>query len=458
MPAYPQALGRAHNVREIMRLGHLFGMGETRLLAARLPEGELPVWLVDCPSLYNRVGGPYQDLSGRDWDDNHLRFALLAHVAAALANEVGGRWRPDIIHANDWHAGLIPALVSSSSPKKPPVVFTVHNLAYQGLFHSDCFDDLGLPRAAFSQLEYYGKLSFLKAGIQAADVVTTVSPTYAKEILSPEHGCGLDGVLRARPTPPIGILNGIDRQLWNPERDPFIPATYSAHAMRGKVVCKQILQAELGLEQTDIRPIVAYTSRLTHQKMPDIVLEALPTLLADGVQFALVAEGAANYETSFQAIAERYPKQVAIKIGYQEEAAHRLIAGADILLHPARFEPCGLVPLYAMRYGTVPVVRHCGGLADSIVGTVTQTIADGTATGFLFNEPSAAAMIASVRRAVMAFREPSLWRKISTTGMTIDSGWSRAAGIYDALYRSLTGCPINVETPHADTDLKALYA
>lgn len=437
MPAYPQALSQAAPVREVFRFGDPFGWGDARILETALPNSPVPVWMIDCPALYGRSGGLYQDEDGRDWSDNHLRYGLLAHVAAALANEAGGAWAPDIIHANDWHAGLVPLLLRPDARKRTAIVFGVHNLAYQGLFDPRCFDELNLPESGFRHLEFHGRLCFLKAGIETADAVVTVSPCYAGEILSPEYGCGLDGVLRNRPTPPIGILNGIDTTLWDPARDPHLPAQFSEHAMSGKQACKRAIQEALGLDGAADAPLVAYTSRLTHQKMPDVVLESLPLLVDSGAQFALVAEGEAAYEAAFRAMAAQYPGRVAVKIGYNEPDAHRLLAGADMLLHPSRYEPCGLVPLYAMRYGTVPVVRRCGGLADTVVATSEASIRDRSATGFAFDGTSADALTAAVAQAIAHYRQPLAWRRIRAAAMARDFGWPNAAKAYAALYSAL---------------------
>ena len=438
MPAYPRALESAAAVREVLRLGDPLGWGATRLLEGVVPGTDVPVWLIDCPALYNRPGGPYQDATGRDWSDNHLRFALLAHVAAAIADECGGSWVPDLIHANDWHAGLVPALVSGNAGRKIPIVFTIHNLGYQGLFPAGQLRELMLPLRACESLEYHGQLSFLKAGIIGADAVTTVSPTYASEILFAEHGCGLDGALRARGKPPIGLFNGIDCRSWDPAHDPDIAARYSSGAMAGKLSCKRAFRAETGLDQIDAVPLLAFSSRLTHQKMPDTVLEAVPGLLNRGAQFALVAEGDKEYETAFRELAGRYPGQLAVHVGYDEALAHRLLAAADILLHPARYEPCGLVPLYAMRYGAVPVVRHCGGLADSVVDPASDG-KEAAANGFSFGPPDTTSLIEAASRAFDAFAQPLLWRRLVAAGMAKDFGWSAAAATYAALYRSLTG-------------------
>lgn len=441
MPAYPQALEQAVQPRECLRLGDPFGWGEARLLDALPPDSGVPIWLIDCPALYNRSGGLYQDETGADWSDNHLRYGLLCHVAAAIANEVGSGWLPDVIHANDWHMGLVPLLLRPDTRRRTATILAVHNLGYQGLFDASAFDDLGLPQTARGPLEYYGRLSFLKAGLETADHVATVSPTYASEILTPDYGCGLDGVLRARPAPPVGILNGIDMAVWNPANDPLIPTAYSHDSLQGKLKCKRQLRAELGLADAGETPILAYASRLAHQKMPDVVLEALPRLLAHGVQFALVAEGEPHYAQAFAQLAEQYPGQVSVTLDYDERAAHRLLAGADMLLHPSRYEPCGLMPLYAMRYGTIPIVRRCGGLADSVIDVDAGPQDPEAATGFVFTSPTAEALVSCVERALATYARPLMWRRLRARGMNRDFGWTQAAQAYEALYRAAAKAP-----------------
>jgi starch synthase len=437
MPAYPQALERAGRLQEIARLGNILGYGETRLLETHLPGSHVPVWLVDCPDLYNRAGGPYQDAEGAEWPDNALRFALLNHVAARIANEARGRWRPDILHANDWHAGLLPLLLSGRNGVRPATLFTIHNLAYQGLFSVDCFERLELPPECFQSMEFYGRISFLKAGISAADAITTVSATYAREILTSEYGCGLDGLLRERAVDITGILNGADYGLWDPRIDPFIPCNYAAGSVAPKQASKRAIQDELGLAPDTDAPLLAFMSRLVHQKMPDVLLEALPTLLEEGMQFALVAEGDHCYQEGFKQLAMRYPGRVAVRIGYEEPIAHRLVAGADMLLHPSRFEPCGLLPIYAMRYGAIPIVRRSGGMADTVMDATPETLKLGKATGFSFESITTAELIACVRRAIDLYRQPIPWRKLQVSAMRQDFSWRNSAGRYAALYRSL---------------------
>jgi starch synthase len=445
MPAYRQALERISSAREIIRLGDPLGYGETRLLETYLPISKLPVWLVDCPTLYNRGGGLYQDENNCDWPDNDRRFALLNRVAAGIANAPRGRWRPDIVHANDWHAGLGPLLVRAQKRNRPATVFTIHNLAYQGVFGSERVEQLGLAADSFAEMEFHGKLSFMKAGISSADAITTVSPTYAKEILTPEYGCGLDGLLRERVSRLSGILNGVDYNIWDPSVDPHLARNYTARSVASKGVNKRATQTELGLDIAPEKPLLAFMSRLVHQKMPDIVLEALPQLIEDGMQFALVAEGDNEYEERFRQLAVNYPGSVAVQIGYEEQLAHRLLAGADILLHPSRFEPCGLVPIYAMRYGTIPVARRSGGMADSVTDATLDAIQEGTANGFLFEPPTTSELIESARRAHELYRQPIAWRKMQVCAMRQDFGWHRAAEVYADLYRSLVRLPQMVD-------------
>jgi len=288
-------------------------------------------------------------------------------------------------------------------------------------------------------MEFYGRMSFLKAGIHSADAITTVSPTYASEILTPEYGCGLDGLMRERASVLSGILNGADYRIWDPSTDPYLACNYSPRSVAVKSDCKRAIQMELGLELNADMPLMAFMSRLVHQKMPDVVLEVLPSLLEEGMQFVLVAEGENGYQTRFRELAARYPGRVAVEIGYQEGLGHRLLSGADLLLHPSRFEPCGLVPIYAMRYGTVPLVRKSGGMADSVTDASPEAIRQGTATGMSFEGTATADLAACVRRALSLYRQPILWRRIQAAAMRQDFSWKRSAEAYANLYRSLTG-------------------
>jgi len=324
-----------------------------------MPRSGLRLWLVDCPALFGRPGGPYRGPDGAEWPDNARRFALFCRAAAiALDGVLPGSWRSDVVHANDWHTGLLLALLQTAGDRRPVTVFTIHNLAYQGLFPPDVLPELGLRGDPFTPdgIEFHGRISFHKAGIRYADRVTTVSPTYAREILCPELGSGLDGLLRHRRGALSGILNGVDTRVWDPRTDPHIAAHYSLRDLSGKRACKEPLRRELGLDGApEELPLLAFVGRLAHQKMADVVLDALPAILACGVQLTVLGDGDRALEVGFEEAARRHPGRIAAR-AYDEALAHRVLAGADMLLHPSRFEPCGLTPLYALRYGTVPVV------------------------------------------------------------------------------------------------------
>ena len=446
MPGYPEALDSAEDVKVEARCAN-DGM-PTRILSARLPDSGLPVWLVDCPALFQRDGGLYQSAEGADWHDNHHRFSLLARVAAKLATgDIVPEWRADVVHANDWHTGLLPLLLKRGAEAAPATLFTIHNLAFQGLFPAGALGELKLPEELLGPegIEFYGRISFLKAGIRYSDRFNTVSPSYAREILTPEFGCGLDGLLNDRAVDLSGILNGIDSEVWNPAADPFLPARFDVQAVRGKKVCKAELQRELGLAVDADAPLIVWASRLTHQKMADTALQMLPALMEREVQFALIGEGEPAYERGFAELARAYPGRMAVHIGYQEALAHRIYAGGDILLHPSRFEPCGLTPQYAMRYGTIPVVTGVGGLTDTVRDANDETTRAGTATGFLFVEQSAPAMLACLDRALEAYAQPVGWRRLRRQAMSQDYGWQASATRYLALYRELAPLAPQVE-------------
>jgi len=442
VPGYRQALERASSLRPLRTGVDPAGAGEFRLLETHLPlpRADVPVWLIDAPQYYDRDGGLYQNGSGEDWPDNAQRFALLNHVAASITTDPGHLWRPDVIHCNDWHAGLLPLLLSASGRPRPATLLTIHNLAYQGLCAQEELAKLGLPDGAFALMEFYGRISFLKAGIQTADALTTVSPNYAREITTEEYGCGFDGLLRQRASALTGILNGVDYNIWDPEHDAHLPASYSARWVAPKSDCKRAVQAELNLSALPETPVMVFLSRLVHQKMPDVVLDVLPEFLENGAQFVLVAEGDNGYQAGFRELAARYPGRVSVQ-GYSEEVAHRVLAGADMVLHPSRFEPCGLVPIYGMRYGTVPLVRNSGGMADTVIDVTPEALRQATATGFAFEEPTSEALAICVRRAIDLYRQPIAWRRLQATAMRQDFSWRRSAQAYADLYQKLTGAP-----------------
>jgi starch synthase len=441
LPGYPSALKGLIGGRVEAILDGVMGVPVGRIISGRLPGAGIPTWLVDAPSLYERPGGPYADAHGVQWPDNALRFAYLSHVAALVGLGLATDWRADVVHANDWHSGLLPLFLSRAEGPRPASVFTIHNLAFQGNFPLETARGLGVPDSHLTTdgCEFYGQASFLKAGVRFADRVTTVSPTYAEEALTPEFGFGLDGVLRARGTDFQGILNGIEEEVWNPAADPHLPASFGPKDISGKWICKAELQRELGLPLVREAPLIGFVSRLAHQKMADQLLEAVPWFARNGAQLALVAQGDPELEAAFADAGRRYPDNVAVRIDYQEALAHRLCAGVDVLLAPARFEPCGLTQLYGMRYGSVPVVRRTGGLADTVVNADRRTIARGTATGFSFENPTSYGMTSALQRAVRRYRQPLKWRRLQLQAMARNFSWDASAEKYLSLYCSVTG-------------------
>lgn len=442
LPAYPQALDALEGSRTVARLGDPLGVGETRLLGGRIAPGGQSAWLVDCPNLFRRAGSLYQDAAGADWPDNHLRFALLARVGALLCDRAASpaRWRPDVAHGNDWQTGLLPAYLAAAGGARPATVFTIHNLAFQGLFPAQVFPRLGLPAAAFAVngVEYYGKVSFLKAGIYYSDRLTTVSPTYAREIQTAPEGRGLEGLLAARRGDLVGILNGVDYGVWDPATDRLLARTYGPQDLSGKAACKAALQEQLGLAPAPDAPMFAMIGRLTAQKGVDLLLDALPALLAAGAQLALLGGGEVALERSLRAAAAARPDRVAVHIGYDESLAHRIQGGADMIVAPSRFEPCGLTHLYGMRYGAPPIAHRVGGLADTVTDATAATLGDDAATGFLFDAPTAAALRGAAARALAMYRQPAAWRRLQLRAMRQDFGWPAVARKYLALYNELT--------------------
>ena len=436
LPGLPAILDAVQSARTVIDIGACFGALRVRLLLARMPGSHLPVYVVDAPHLYRRGGSPYQASDGSEWPDNLLRFALLGWVAAHLAaDDADPTWVPDIVHAHDWHAAMACAYMADHLPTQAASVFTVHNLAFQGLFPHHDWAMLGLGSRYLSPaaLEFHGQLSFMKAGLIFADKVTTVSPTYAREIATHDFGCGLDGVIRGRGADVTGILNGIDEGVWSPADDAAIAARYDVDRLAGKQACRLALQDALGLQRDDQALILTVVSRLTSQKGLDLVLAALPALVRDGVQFAIQGTGEPALETAFRMAEQVHPGRVAVHIGYDEPRAHQLVAGADVIAVPSRFEPCGLTQMYGLRYGTVPVVRRVGGLADTVID------ADGGAsidrqTGFVFDVATPGAFEACARRAVMLKRDAVAWQAVLRRGMSQNLSWAGPARDYLALY------------------------
>jgi starch synthase len=466
LPAYPKALATAVDISKVCTLHDLPG-GDASLLRARMPDTGVPVLLLRCDALYARTG-LYQDAQGRDYPDNAVRFATLSAAAVRVAQGVRGVKKPDIVHAHDWHSGLTPLLMKHAGVQAKSV-FTIHNLAFQGNYALSLGRSLGVPEKwlvhALSDpqsIEFYGALSLMKAGIVHSDRITTVSETYAREILTPRFGHLMEGVLQSCADKLSGVVNGIDEDAWNPAIDPLIERTYSFDDMRGKHACKRTLQRMFGLPVDPFAPLMAIGSRMTGQKLADVVLQALPRLLEKHprLQLAVIGQGEAYIEKGFRKLAQEWPDRVGVHIGYSERRAHALHAGADILLHGSRFEPCGLTQLYAMRYGTLPVASRVGGLADTIVDADEADIApqetvylrDGThdapiamqastraPTGFLFDGETPDDVVTAAGRALDAYMRPPVWRAMQRNAMSCDFGWGEAVSKMIALYSGLTG-------------------
>lgn len=435
LPGFSSVLAGLRQAGEVAQLQTF--AGPARLLFGHTDAG-VALYVIDAPQLYDRPGNPYHDAQQHPYADNHLRFALLGWMAAQLADGVDGWWRPEVVHGHDWHAGLAPAYLAAQG-RKVPSVFTIHNLAYQGVFPARCFDGLGLPADFFSLygLEYHGQLNFMKAGIFYADRITTVSPSYAREITTHEQGCGLDGLLRERGAFLSGILNGVDDAVWNPAIDTAIAASYSPARMAGKAQCKAALQNMTGLEVSDNKPLFAVVSRLTEQKGLHLILAGLGEITARGGQVVVLGSGDAWMENSFRDAAAADPANVAVRIGYDEGFAHQIMAGCDVIMVPSRYEPCGLTQLYGLKYGALPLVRRVGGLADTVVDCSLENLAEGKASGMVFDEFSVDGFTLAVRRAFALWARPKDWKAVRSHGMQQDYGWEVAARQYVSLYRSL---------------------
>jgi len=438
LPGLPAIAESVLQPRAVCQVGPLFGAARITLRLGRMPGSQVPAYVLDAPYLYRRGGGPYQDGSGAEWADNLQRFALLGWAGAHLAaGELDEDWTPDVLHAHDWHAGLACAYAKVHPGTRAASIYTIHNLAYQGLFPLGDFPQLGLPARTIGSagLEFHGQLSFMKGGLKFADRITTVSPNYAREIATPEFGFGLDGVIRSRQADVSGILNGVDPAVWNPAQDSALASRYDAERLEGKAACKEALQRETGLDVAADAPLLAVVSRLTPQKGLDLVLGALPALLARAAQLVIVGTGDVSLETALRDACKAHPGRVATRLVYDEVLAHRVIAGADAILVPSRFEPCGLTQLYGLRYGTLPLVRRVGGLADTVVDANAEALRDGRATGFVFEAAAPAALEHAVDRLVGLYRQPDAWRAVMRTAMAQDFSWDHAAREYLALYR-----------------------
>jgi starch synthase len=436
VPGYPAVLSGLHDAVTVHTFADLFG-GPARVL--RGTAASLDLLVVDAPHLFAREGNPYLGADGNEWADNGVRFAGLGAAAAALGVGIVPGLTFDIVHAHDWQAAMAPVYLRFHDGPRPGTVLTVHNLAFQGRYRASLFPRLGLPASAFTLdgLEFHGDVNFLKGGLAYADRLTTVSPTYAREITGEENGMGLDGLLRHRANALSGIMNGIDDTVWDPSTDRLIPARFSRGRTEKRAVNKTVLQQRMGLEQNPEALLIGVISRLTSQKGLDLLLDRLDQIVADGMQVALLGSGEPELEQDFVAAAEWHLGSVGCVLGYDEPLAHLIQAGCDALLAPSRFEPCGLTQLYALRYGAIPVVSRVGGLADSVIDANQAALTAGVATGVQFWPTTTEALQVALHRLMALWRDRTAWQCVQRNGMTADVSWRGSANRYVALYQSL---------------------
>ncbi|KKC37469.1 glycogen synthase [Devosia epidermidihirudinis] len=437
IPGYPAVMSKVTGGRVVAEITDLFGVN-ARLIAGRVAGLDLIV--LDAPALYDRPGNPYVGPEGRDWPDNWKRFAALSWVASELGLGLVEGYRPQVIHAHDWQAGLVPAYVKYGPSSTLKTVITVHNMAFQGTFGADIFSQLRLPAHAFSVegVEYYGGVGYLKAGVECADVVTTVSPTYASEIRTPEFGMGLEGLLNNRSETVHGVLNGIDLGAWDPATDPALRQGYGPNTIHLRRINKAAVREAFGLDDGG-GPLFAVVSRLTWQKGIDLLAQNIDYMVENGAQLAVLGSGDTDLENSIRAASQRHPGRVGIVTGYNEPLSHLIQAGSDVMMVPSRFEPCGLTQLYALRYGCVPLVSRVGGLNDTVIDANVAALQAEVATGVQFSPPSAGALRDAIRRTLDLYADDKMWKKIQRRGMKSDVSWETSAARYADLYASLIG-------------------
>ncbi len=436
IPGYPVVMEKLSGGRAVAEIGDFFD-GSARLIAGRA--GNLDIIAIDAPHLYNRPGNPYVGPDGRDWPDNWKRFAALSWVAGKLAEGMVDGYHPQIVHAHDWQAGLAAAYVKYGPTDHVRTVMTVHNLAFQGHFGSDVFGQLRLPDHAYGEgIEYFGGVGYLKAGLQAADAITTVSPTYAQEIRTPAFGMGLEGLLNVRSDALHGILNGIDIEAWNPATDMALARTYSHATAHLRAENKAALMARFGLEATS-GPLFSVVSRLTWQKGMDLLLACVDALVGQGGTLCVLGSGDPELENGLRSAAARHPGKVAIITGYDEQLSHLIQGGADVMLVPSRFEPCGLTQLYGLRYGCVPLVSRVGGLADTVIDANDAAVEAGVATGVQFAPANEQGLAEGIARTIRLFSDEKTWKKMQRRGMKSEVSWDRSAEKYADLYATLLG-------------------
>jgi len=410
----------------------------SHLLFGTLPSG-VPLYVLDCPEMYMRGGGPYQDEHGEDWADNAQRFGLFSKIAALLGSmDSPVEWKPELVHCNDWQSGLAPVFLQYANEPAPSIM-TVHNLAFQGIFPSSVLPELGLPWECFKPdgLEFYGDMSFMKAGLFYAKHITTVSPSYATEIQTDALGFGLQGLLAHRSESLTGILNGIDTTEWNAAADPYLAHTYNADDLSGKSANKLELQKRLGLREDAEIPVFGLVSRFALQKGVDVVLEVAGKLIGLPAQLVLLGSGDTDLQRAALALAHRHSGKIAAYVGFDESLSHLIEAGADIFLMPSRFEPCGLNQMYSQRYGTPPIVHATGGLIDSVIDCNAESLAQGAASGFVFDNMDVESLLLTANRAVAAYRDKKIWRALQRNCMSKDFSWSTSAIAYHQIYSSL---------------------
>jgi len=436
LPAYPKISAGIENTHVVTEFDNFAGHVVLRY-------GEyngIGIYLIDAPHLYWREGNPYHDTDYNDYADNYKRFALLGWVGAELATSLDSWWRAEVVHAHDWHAGLVAAyLFNKGRPAKS--VFTIHNLAYQGQFAHRHLYEIGLPEGMFhvDGLELFGQISYLKAGLYYSDMVTAVSPTYAKEITTPDFAYGLQGLLTGlREAGKLaGILNGVDQEIWHPSCDAYIQHHYKLKSIAGKKKNKADLQAYFNLPQQPDALLFVMVTRLTEQKGVDLLIATADEIVKQGGQLTILGSGAKHLEEGICQLAQRYPEHIAVKIGYDEALSHLMVAGGDVILVPSRFEPCGLTQLYGLQYGTLPLVRKTGGLADTVVDSTPENIKDRTATGFVFEQATAEDLRRSIQQAFDIWQKPRVWSALRANAMVQDFSWRKAAEQYRVLYERL---------------------
>jgi starch synthase len=436
LPGYPAVMREAAAARVVHEFGDLFD-GPARLLAGRMAGLDLIV--LDAPHLYDRAANPYLGPDGRDWPDNWKRFAALSWVAGQLTLGMVEGYQPEVLHAHDWQSGLAPAYVKYGPSDKVKTVFTVHNLVFQGHFGADIYARLDLPpHAYYESIEYYGGVGYLKAGLATADAITTVSPTYAHEIRTPAFGAGLDGLLNLRASALFGITNGIDIEAWNPATDPALVQDYGASSIHKRAINKQAVRDRFGITGDD-GMLFAVVSRLTSQKGVDMIAANVDWLVSLGATLVILGSGDAGLEASLEAAAARHPGRVGMVKAYDENLSHLIQGGADAILVPSRFEPCGLTQLYGLRYGCVPVVARVGGLADTVIDANEAAVEAGVATGLQFSPVTSEVLGEAIQRAVTLYGRDKVWRKIQRRGMKSNVSWDASAKKYARLYASLLG-------------------